>query len=69
MAKNYPRPMGGREPSPQGDNRPIPDSSAPSQPGYDYSGSLDGCTTADVKKGYRGRQRITDAGSDGMQGA
>jgi hypothetical protein len=65
----YPRPLGGREPSPQGDSRGVPDSNAPSQPGYDFSGSLDGASQADLKAGYRNRQKITDAGSDGMQGA
>lgn len=69
MSKHYPRPLGGPEPSVQGDSREIPDSNAPSRPGYDYSGSLDGASDADVKRGYRGRTRITDAGSDGMEGA
>ncbi len=68
-SKVYPRPSGGPEPSPLGDARAIPDSNASAQPGYDYSGSLDGASQADVKAGYRGRQKITDAGSDGMQGA
>lgn len=63
----YPLPPGGPEPSPGGGN--VPDSAAPYSPGYDYSGSMDGCSTADIKAGYRGRQKITDAGSDGMQGA
>jgi hypothetical protein len=62
--KVYPRPMGGREPSPQGDTRAIGNSSVPSQPGYDISGSLAGASEADLKVGYRGRRKITDAGSD-----
>lgn len=64
MATNYPRPSGGPEPSVQGDDRAIPDSKAPLNPGYDYSGSLDGASSADLKRGYRGRTKITDAGSD-----
>ncbi len=65
----YPRPMGGPEPSAQGASGNIPDSNASAQPGYDYSNSLDGASEADLKAGYRNRQKITDAGSDGMQGA
>ncbi len=65
----YPRPLGGPEPSAQGASGNIPDSNASAQPGYDYSGSLDGASQADLKAGYRNRQKITDAGSDGMQGA
>lgn len=68
-SKTYPRPSGGPEPSPKGDDKPIPDSNAPTNPGYDYSGSMDGASKSDIKAGYRGRQKITDAGSDGMQGA
>lgn len=69
MSKKFPRPSGGPEPSPLGDSRPIPNSNASFRPGYDYSGSLDGASTADLKRGYRDRMKITDAGSDGMEGA
>ena len=70
MGKINPRPLGGPEPNAQGvPANGIPDSSAPYRPGYDYSNSLDGASTADVRRGYRGRSKITDAGSDGMEGA
>jgi hypothetical protein len=64
MAKNFPRPSGGPEPTPLGDGRAIPDGNAPTSPGYDYSGSLDGAGTGDLKRGYRDRSKITDASSD-----
>ena len=69
MAKIFPRPMGGPEPIAQGVTDKIPTSDAPTNPGYDYRSSIDGASVADQKRGYRGRSRITDAGSDGMGGA
>ena len=60
----YPRPMGGPEPSAQGASGNIPDSNASLNPGYDYSGSLDGASKADLRRGYRDGTRITEAGSD-----
>lgn len=62
--KVFPRPMGGPEPSPLGDTREVPNSNAPLKPGYDYANSVDGASASDLKRGYRGRTRITDAGSD-----
>ncbi len=64
----YPRPQGGPEPSAQGATPTIADSAAPYSPGYDISGSLDGASIADLKRGYCKPEKI-DGGSDGMQGA
>jgi hypothetical protein len=64
--KVYPRPLGGPEPSPLGDSRPLKDSDASLNPGYDYSSSIPGVSRSEVGQGYCSRERITDAGSDGM---
>lgn len=65
----YPRPQGGPEPSPLGDSRPFGMNSTPVNPGYDYSGSMPGVSKSDLSNGFSGREKITDAGSDGDQGA
>jgi len=65
----FPRPNGGHEPIAQGPSDKYPDSNAPYSPGYDYSGSLDGASSADARKGYVGRTKLKGTGSDGMKTA
>jgi hypothetical protein len=67
--RNYPRPLGGPEPSVQGVDPNVPDSDANLNPGYDYSGSIPGCSRTDLRNGYRDRERIPDDMGDGMEGA
>lgn len=67
---HYPRPMGGPEPSPQGDTRAFGNPSLPVNPGYDYSGSMPGVSKSELEKGICRRESITgDTKSDGMEGA
>jgi hypothetical protein len=68
-SKLFPRPNGGAEPIAQGVTDKYPDGSAPYSPGYDFSGSLDGASTADARKGYVGRTKLKGTGSDGMKTA
>jgi hypothetical protein len=68
-SKVYPRPAGGPEPVSPGVSDRYPDSSASYSPGYDVSGSLDGATVADARKGYRDRRKLTGTDSDGMKTA
>lgn len=63
---HYPRPMGGPEPSPQGDSRPFGNPSVPVNPGYDYSSSMPGVAKSELQKGYCNRESF-DGGSDGME--
>lgn len=67
---SFPRPMGGREPSPLGDTRGIGMNSVPVNPGYDYSSSMPGVAKSELQKGFCNRESIADyCKSDGMEEA
>lgn len=66
---SYPRPMGGPEPNAQGVPADIKSSDGSTNAGYDYNSSLPGSSQSDLMRGYRGGDKITDAGSDGMETA
>ncbi len=64
---HFERPMGGPEPSVQGDTRGLKKRSTPIDVGYDHSSSRPGKGNADLQRGYSKHGGI-DAGSDGMEG-
>ncbi len=69
---HYPRPLGGPEPSAQGDTKHqmAENSSVPIDVGYDHSKSRPGVTDAELKVGYCNRESIvSDTHSDGMKEA
>jgi hypothetical protein len=71
MAKTYPRPMGGPEPSAQGasDNIPMTQHSTQPEGGiYDYRSSMPGTSMSDLQNinGEHRLSKITSAGSDPM---
>lgn len=69
---SFPRPLGGPEPSAQGDDKHqmSENGSVPIDVGYDHSDSRPGVSNAELKQGYCNRESITDAcKSDGMEEA